>query len=205
MKRYLITAVVIFIGLLAVATTVLCNTAEKPTEVDFGSYAVAANEIEQLIADGDTETAQIRAAELKTALSDYSAKSNSNTAYLWWVFGISSSLIIVVFLYVWFAILRPFEKLTGFAERIANGDLTCRLIMSVPTISVSSLGHLIVCAVRFRMLVPAKRKRLKTTRRLSLHFHTTSKLPLRQSVHTLNGLKQVWTLHLKSVRNICLL
>lgn len=122
MKRYLITAVVIFIGLLAVATTVLCNTAEKPTEVDFGSYAVAANEIEQLIADGDTETAQIRAAELKTALSDYSAKSNSNTAYLWWVFGISSSLIIVVFLYVWFAILRPFEKLTGFAERIANGD-----------------------------------------------------------------------------------
>lgn len=122
MKKYLITAVVIFIGLLAVATAVLCNAAEKPSEVNFGSYVVAANEIEQLIADGDTEAAEIRANELKSALSGYVPESSNNSAYLWGIFGVCSTLIIVVFLYIWFAILRPFEKLTGFAERIANGD-----------------------------------------------------------------------------------
>ncbi len=121
MKRYLITAAVIFIGVLAVATAVLCNAAEKPPEVDFGTYAVTANEIEQLIADGDNEAAEIRAKELKTALSEYAPESSDNS-YLWGIFGVCSVLIIVVFLYIWFAILRPFEKLTGFAERIANGD-----------------------------------------------------------------------------------
>lgn len=122
MKKYLITAAIIFIALLAIVTAILCNTAEKAPEVDFGSYTVAANEIEQLIANGDTATAQIRAAELKTALSKYVPESNNSTAYLWMIFAACSVLIIAFFLYIWFAILRPFEKLTGFAERIANGD-----------------------------------------------------------------------------------
>ena len=122
MKKYLITAAIAFIALLAVVTALLCNVAEKPPEVDFGSYTVAANEIEQLIANGDTATAQIRAAELKTALSEYVPESSNSTSYLWVIFAVCSALIITVFLYIWFAILRPFEKLTGFAERIANGD-----------------------------------------------------------------------------------
>ena len=126
MKKYLITAAIAFIALLAVATALLSNVSEKPPEVDFGSYTVAANEIEQLIANGDTATAQIRVAELKTALSEYVPESSNSTAYLWVIFGTCSALIITLFLYIWFAILRPFEKLTGFAERIANGDLTCR-------------------------------------------------------------------------------
>lgn len=122
MKRYLITAAVIFIGILAVITAIICNISDKPPEVNFGSYAVAVNEIEQLIASGDTEEAQIRASELKTALSEYTPDNDSNTAYLWGISGISSVLIIIVFIYVWFVILRPFEKLTDFAECIANGD-----------------------------------------------------------------------------------
>ena len=122
MKKYLITAAIAFIALLAVTTALLCSILEKPPEVDFGSYTVATNEIEQLIANGDTATAQIRAAELKTALSEYVPESNNSTAYLWAIFAVCSALIIAVFLYIWFAILRPFEKLTGFAERIANGD-----------------------------------------------------------------------------------
>ncbi|MBP1547171.1 MAG: HAMP domain-containing histidine kinase [Oscillospiraceae bacterium] len=66
--------------------------------------------------------AQIRANELKSALAGYVPESSNNSAYLWGIFGVCSTLIIVVFLYIWFAILRPFEKLTDFAERIANGD-----------------------------------------------------------------------------------
>ncbi len=122
MKRYLITAAVVFIGLLAVITALLCNAANKPPEVNFGSYIVAANEIEQLIADGDTATAQIRAAELKIALTDYVPENSNSSSYLWGIFGVGALLIIAVFTYIWFAILRPFDKLTDFAERIANGD-----------------------------------------------------------------------------------
>ncbi len=121
MKKHLITAAIVFIGLLAVVTAVLCNASDKPPEIDFGNFTVEANEIEQLIAKGDTTAAQIRAAELKTALSEYTPES-SNTAYLWGIFGICAVLILAVFLYIWFAILRPFEKLTDFAERIANGN-----------------------------------------------------------------------------------
>ena len=122
MKKHLISAAIFFIGLLAVATAMLCNAADKPPEIDFGSYIVAANEIEQLIADGDVVTAQIRADKLKTALAEYTPEGDDNTAYLWGIFVVCSALIIAVFLYIWFAILRPFEKLSGFAERIANGD-----------------------------------------------------------------------------------
>lgn len=122
MKKHLIITTIAFIGLLAIATAVLCSFANEPAEVDFGSFTVAANEIEQLIASGDTATAQVRAAELKTALSQYVPESSNSAAYLWGSFGICAVLIIAVFVYIWFAILRPFEKLTGFAERIANGD-----------------------------------------------------------------------------------
>ncbi len=122
MKKYLITAAVLFIGLLAVLTAVICKTAGGQPETDLGSLTVAVNEIEQLVANGDTETAQIRANELKTALSQYTWENESNTAYLWVIFGACSVMIIIVFLYIWFAILRPFEKLTSFAERIAGGD-----------------------------------------------------------------------------------
>jgi hypothetical protein len=65
MKRYLLTAAIVFIALLAVSTACLCNWADKPSEIDFGSYIVAANEIEQLIANDDTAAAEIRANELK--------------------------------------------------------------------------------------------------------------------------------------------
>ena len=122
MKRYLITAAIIFIVLLAIATAIFCNAAGTPPEVDFGSYIVAANEIEQLIANGDTATAEIRANELKTALSEYTPDDNKNTPFLWINFGVCAVFISFVFMYIWFAILRPFEKLAAFAERIAGGD-----------------------------------------------------------------------------------
>ncbi|MBR3900171.1 MAG: HAMP domain-containing histidine kinase [Ruminococcus sp.] len=122
MKRYLLTAAIVFIGLLAVITACLCDGADMPSEIDFGSYIVAANEIEQLITNGDTAAAEIRANELKTALSEYTPDDNKSTPFLWINFGVCAIFISSVFMYIWFAILRPFEKLAAFAERIAGGD-----------------------------------------------------------------------------------
>lgn len=121
MKKYIITAAAAFICLLAIVTAVIYNTAEKPPEVDYGSYAVPANEIEQLIGKGDITAAQSRAAQLKAELTAYKPEESNNDC-LWIVFAASSVIIIAVFMYIWFAIIRPFEKLSAFAERIANGD-----------------------------------------------------------------------------------
>lgn len=121
MKKYLITAAVLFIGLLAVMTEVLVNIANEPPEIDFGSFIVTANEAEQLIKSGDIKAAETAIAEMKTALTSYTPESSS-TVLLWGIFAVCSVLIITVFIYIWFAILRPFEKLTGFAEQIANGN-----------------------------------------------------------------------------------
>lgn len=121
MKKNLITAAMVFIGLLAVLTAILCGSSHKRNE-DLGSFAVTANEIERLIANGETTAAQDLAKELKTSLSEYTPEETGDSTYLWAVFATASALMIIVFLYIWFAILRPFEKLTGFAERIASGD-----------------------------------------------------------------------------------
>lgn len=121
MKKNLITAAMVFIGLLAVLTAILCGSSHKRNE-DLGSFAVTANEIEHLIANSETGAAQDLAKELKTSLSEYTPEETGDSTYLWAVFAAASALMIIVFLYIWFAILRPFEKLTGFAERIASGD-----------------------------------------------------------------------------------
>ncbi len=122
MKKILISTAILFIALLAVFIGALCKSADKPVNTAIKEYAVTANEIEQLIANGDTETAAECAAELKKALSEYNPPNEKTSDYLWKVFGVSSAIIIAVFMYIWFAILRPFEKLTAFAERIAGGD-----------------------------------------------------------------------------------
>lgn len=121
MKKYLIITAVMIIGLLAAVTAIIVNAAAKPPEVDFGSFVVAANEIEHLIINGDTETAVKTANELKIALSEYTPEKN-NAGMVWWIFGAASIVIIGAFAYIWFAILRPFEKLSDFAEKIAKGD-----------------------------------------------------------------------------------
>ncbi|MGN0655727.1 MAG: ATP-binding protein [Ruminiclostridium sp.] len=119
-----IAAAAVFILILAAITAVLSvNTGES--QDNSGSLAVTANEIEQLIANGETTEAGKRAAELKAALSEYDSEERDESAYLgavWLVFGVSAVLIAGAFLYIGLRIIRPFEKLSVFAERIAKGD-----------------------------------------------------------------------------------
>lgn len=122
MKKQLISAAVIFIAMLAAITALICGIADKKPVADTGSFAVALNEIEQLIANGETEEAQRCAAELKAAFSEYTPENGFDTSYCWWIFAGCAVMIISVFMYIWFTVLRSFEKLTGFAERIAGGD-----------------------------------------------------------------------------------
>lgn len=121
MKKYLITAAAVFILTLAAVTGIIISIQNKPEKVDFGSFVVAANETEQLIKNGDYEEAIKSTELLKSELSEYTPESD-NTSYFWIIFAVCSVFIIAVFVYIYFAVLRPFNKLTEFADRIASGD-----------------------------------------------------------------------------------
>lgn len=122
MKKSIITAAAVFIALLLVLTLIL-GTGQPSQPDDHGSFAVAANEISRLIASGENSAAQQCAEELRTELSEHSPETADGSAAVWAVFAAASALIIAAFLYIWFRIVKPFEKLSGFAERIADGDL----------------------------------------------------------------------------------
>lgn len=82
---------------------------------------IAANEIEQLIHSGQTKQASEKAEQLQESLreSDIGYHSESRTFIMC---GISLAFVLIVFGYVYFAILRPFDKMKVFAQKIAQGN-----------------------------------------------------------------------------------
>lgn len=127
MKGKLLITAVVFVGLLAALTAFIAGTYNKPQTQPDGSYAVEVNEIRQLISNGDTALAQLRAGELAQELSQKTQKDDKSSQMVWAVFFAASAVIATVFIYVWFAILRPFNKLQDFAERVAGGDFSLPL------------------------------------------------------------------------------
>lgn len=123
MKKCLFAAL-IFILILG-AVTVLITAGFQREQKDCGELTVMANEIERLIEIGETDEAKNRAGELRAALSEFSAREEKNNPYLLAVlleFGASAVIVAAAFIYIGLRIIRPFEKLTDFAEHIAGGD-----------------------------------------------------------------------------------
>lgn len=86
-----------------------------------GEYAVELNEIERLIEQGDTDTAIIRTKQMREAMRTENA-DNINISII--IMG-SICLIFLISVggYCYFTVIRPFGRLTDFAERVAQGDL----------------------------------------------------------------------------------
>ena len=87
---------------------------------------VALNEIEQLFLRGEKEGASEKVAELKESLWDGSPQPTGYGEIF--VFGgIALAAIAAVLGYTYFSILRPFDKLKGFADEIAKGNFSVPL------------------------------------------------------------------------------
>lgn len=82
---------------------------------------VAVNEIEKLIEMGDYEKATLKTIEWKQQLCGEYKMRNSNYQIVC-LSGICFVFLLVVFGYVYVCILRPFDKLQYFAEKIAQGN-----------------------------------------------------------------------------------
>lgn len=128
MKKRLIATALVFIGILAAVTAAISGSIGGAPESDCGKFAVSVNEIEQLIENGDTQAALECTAKLKDELSSaFSPEVSGNIDCLWIIFAVSGAAISAAFVYVWFAVLRPFKKLEKYAEGIAAGNFDVAL------------------------------------------------------------------------------
>lgn len=123
MKKCLAAAVafILFLG----AIMAVLYTGFRKEQKNSGEISVIANEIEQLIEKGETLEAKKRAEDLRAVVSEYNNKDEQENlffALIWIDFGICSAVIAAAFIYIGIKIIRPFEKLAEFAERIAGGD-----------------------------------------------------------------------------------
>jgi signal transduction histidine kinase len=82
---------------------------------------VALNEISQLVEAGDTASAQKKIAELDKSLRITEITEQDNKRIL--IVGATNLVfLLAVSAYIYFAVLRPFDKLKGFADSIARGN-----------------------------------------------------------------------------------
>lgn len=121
MKAKLITVTAVFAVAIALVSSVFYFMGKTTdSEYENAEQIVALNEIENLI-DSDSETAKAKIGELeKTIKSSDINQTDSSQAPV--IVGISLVFLGLVMCYVYFAILRPFDKMKDFASEIAKGN-----------------------------------------------------------------------------------
>ncbi|MDE7435545.1 MAG: HAMP domain-containing histidine kinase [Lachnospiraceae bacterium] len=83
---------------------------------------VAVNELEQLALQGELEELRAQSSKLQDSLRASETNSEGNIEYLI-LGGIGVLYIAIVFAYLYFAVLRPFDKMKNFAKDVAQGNL----------------------------------------------------------------------------------
>lgn len=82
---------------------------------------LAVNEMEQLAKAGEYDQIEEKAAKLQDSIRAEEAASDGSSA-LFLMCGVCMIFLLVIFVYVYFAILRPFDKMKHFADEIAKGN-----------------------------------------------------------------------------------
>lgn len=127
MKNKLIRTAAVFAAVIIAITACFLISDRMVNPQDIKSeQIVAANELKQLIDSGRTEQAAEKTAMLQESLrkSDAGYHSDKRTIVMC---GISLAFVLTVFGYVYFAILRPFDKMKEFAKKIAQGNFNIPL------------------------------------------------------------------------------
>ncbi|MBQ5311999.1 MAG: HAMP domain-containing histidine kinase [Oscillospiraceae bacterium] len=117
MKKLIITAVIAALMLVGIAAGTLIK---EKTNAELGSYSVALNEIEKLYENGDTAAASQRTEDLRHDLMTHRSTGSRSVILMCAVCLVFLSLVCI---YTVSVVIKPFYKLTGFAERVALGDL----------------------------------------------------------------------------------
>ena len=127
MKQRLISVTAGFaIMLLLVTGFFLLMERQQAMDGSKAELLVAVNEIEQLAKAGEGVGLTEKIVELTQYIRGLNGVSGEYGRLLI-LCGICLLFLLCVFTYVYFAILRPFDKLKGFAEKIAQGDFDIAL------------------------------------------------------------------------------
>lgn len=122
MKSRIIGITLFFMALIIAASALfIYNDRTNYTPDANGELIIAVNEVEQLINMGDTAQAAEKAAALKEELRGFTQPApDSSKAVAVCIIGCIFAA--VIFGYIYFSILRPFDKMKNFAEKIAQGN-----------------------------------------------------------------------------------
>ncbi|MEE1281213.1 MAG: HAMP domain-containing sensor histidine kinase [Acutalibacteraceae bacterium] len=119
-KLFSVTAVFGAIIILLTCFFYFSSSAENG-QTEKSKQIVALNEIDQLVKSGDTALAEEKISDLeKNIRSTEITEQKNNQALL--IGGISLTFLMAVSLYIYFSVLRPFDKLQCFADSIAKGN-----------------------------------------------------------------------------------
>ena len=122
MKKRLIFITAFFATVLLAVAGMLFMSAKKAASEDFrAEQIVAINELEQLAQSGELEELAIKAERLKEDIRTVQ-QTPDNSSRFFVLCGICIAFLLVVFGYVYVAILRPFDKMKAFAQKISQGD-----------------------------------------------------------------------------------
>ena len=122
MKKRLIFVTAFFATVLLAVTGILFMSAQKTAPEDFrAEQIVAINELEQLAQAGELEELAIKAERLKEDIRTVQ-QTPDDSRRIFVLCGICIAFLLVVFGYVYVAILRPFDKMKAFAQKISQGD-----------------------------------------------------------------------------------
>ena len=121
MKNKLLWVTALFAAVI-VTITCLFYFAQPAQDPRHGAeQVVALNEIDQLVRSGNTELAQERITDLEKLIRNTESREQGNSKVLA-IGAVSLVFLLVVSLYLYFEVLRPFDKLKGFADSIAMGN-----------------------------------------------------------------------------------
>lgn len=122
MKGRLISVTALFSMLVIIAAGIFFLAGKRENSQDIKSeQIVAVNEIEQLAKLGEYDKLSEKSAELAYSLRSAQTVFDNGTGLII-MCGICIAFFIAVFGYVYFAILRPFDKMKGFAQKISQGN-----------------------------------------------------------------------------------
>lgn len=122
MKGRLISVTAMFSVLIIIVSGIFFYAEKQENSQDNrAEQLVAINEIEQLAKMGEYERLSEKTAKLSESIRLSEEVSNVNVG-IFIMCGICIVFCTVIFGYVYVAILRPFDKLKGFAEKISQGN-----------------------------------------------------------------------------------
>lgn len=122
MKKRLLSITLLFSALIFIAAcTLYFSGKQADTQDTKAEQIIAVNELQQLAKSGEYEKMAEKSEELISSLRLSQTVSGSGSR-LFVMCGICILFLLVVFGYVYFAILRPFDRMRQFAQTISSGN-----------------------------------------------------------------------------------